>query len=265
VRARRPAIRRVAARLLLLVAAALALAACELRAELNIDVEEDGSGTVEVGVGLDEDALSRRPDVFEELDLSDLEGTGWEISGPTEEDDGSTWLRARHPFGAPEELGPLVDQIAGEGGPLRDFRLVRDDEFAETRYEFGGVVDFTAGAAGVVDDPELAEALGEDPIQLLEDRIGAAIDEMVRVQVAVRLPGDVSSNAPTQASNGAVWRPSIVEREAVELQATSSLTRTERWVWLGVAVAAGFALVLYVLIQVVRWRRRRTDAANSTT
>lgn len=260
----RTSVRRIAARLLLLVVAGPALAACELRTELNIAVEDDGSGTVEVAVGLDEEALERRPDVFEELDLSDLEGTGWEISGPEEEGDGFTWLRATHRYGAPEEVGPLVDQVAGEGGPLRDFELVRDDEFAETRYRFGGTVDFTAGAGAIADDPELAEALGAEPIQLLEDRIGAAIDELVRVQVAVRLPGDVSSNAPTQASNGAVWRPSIVEREAVELQATSTLARTERWVWLGVAVAAGFAMVLYVLILVVRWRRRRSAGSGST-
>lgn len=249
------AIRRVGARLLLVVSAGLALAACELRTEVNIAVDDDGSGTVELAVGLDEDALSRRPDVFDELDLSDLEGTGWEIRGPEQEPDGFTWLRATHRYGSPEEVGPLVDQIAGEGGPLRDFRLVRHDEFAETRYEFDGVVDFTAGAGGALADPELAAALGAEPIEVLEDRIGQAIDELVTVQVAVRLPGDVESNAPTQASNGAVWRPSIVEREAVELQAASTLARTERWIWAGVAVAAGFALLLFLLVLVVRWRR----------
>jgi len=249
---------RALARVLLLLVAALGLGACELRAELNVSVEDDGSGAVEVAVGLDEDALSRRPDVFDEIDLSDLEGSGWEVTGPDEDAEGITWLRARHGYGAPEEVGPLVDQVAGEDGPLRDFRLVREDAFAETRYDFTGTVDFTAGAGAVATDPELADALGAEPIQLLEERLGAAIDEMVRVQVAVRLPGDVASNAPTQASNGAVWRPSIVEREAVTLEATSTLARTERWIWAGVAVAAGFALVLYVLVQLARWRRRRT-------
>lgn len=258
---RRRRLRRALVRAVLPAVAAVLLGACELRAELNVSVEDDGSGTVEVAVGLDEDALSRRPDVFEEIDLSDLEGTGWEVIGPEAEDDGFTWLRARHGYGAPEEVGPLVDQVAGEDGPLRDFRLVREDSFAETRYDFAGTVDFTAGAGALADDPELAEALGSEPIQLLEDRLGSAIDEMVQVQVAVRLPGDVTSNAPTQASNGAAWQPSIVEREAVDLQASSSLARTERWIWAGVAVAAAFALVLYVLVQVARWRRRRATPA----
>lgn len=232
-------------------------AACEVRTELNVTVADDGSGTVEVALGLDDDALDRRPRVFDQLDLSGLEDAGWEITAP-EEDGGFTWLRATHRYGAPEEVGPLVDQVAGDRGPLRDFRLVREDEFAETRYRFAGTVDFTAGAAALVDDPELAEALGSDPVELIEERLGATIDELVQVQVAVRLPGDVDSNAPTQASNGAVWRPSIVEQEAVQLEATSALPRTERWVWLGVAVLAGSALVLYALVRILGWRRRRT-------
>jgi len=257
VRGVRLPVRRPLARLLLLLVVGLVAGACEVRTEVNITVRDDGSGVVEVALGLDEDALERRPDVFDELDLSDLEGTGWEVHGPAEEA-GLTWLRVTHPYGAPEEVGPLVEQIAGEDGPLRDVRLERDDEFAETRYRFAGTVDFTAGAAGLAADPELAGALGAEPIELLEERIGAAIDELVQVQVAVRLPGEVASNAPTQASNGAVWRPSIVEREAVELQASSTLARTERWVWLGVAAAAGLALLLYLLVLAARWRRRRT-------
>jgi len=252
--------RRRAGRLLLLAVLGAVAGACEVRTELNIDVADDGSGTVEVALGLDGDALERRPQAFDDLDLSGLEDAGWEITGP-DEDDGYTWLRATHRYGAPEELGPLVDQVAGDRGPLRDFALVRDDEFAETRYRFAGTVDFTAGAGALADDPALAEAIGSEPVELLEERLGAAIDEMVGVQVSVRLPGDVTSNAPTQASNGAVWQPSIVDREAIELEATSSLVRTERWAWLAVAAASGLALVLYVLVRVARWRRDRTVAA----
>lgn len=245
---------RAASRLVLLAALVLLGSACQVRTELNVTVADDGSGTVQVALGLDDDALERRPGVFDELDLTGLEDSGWEISGPAE-GDGFTWLRATHRYGAPEEVGPLVDQVAGEGGPLRDFRLLREDEFAETRYRFSGTVDFSAGA--LAEDPELAGALGSEPVELLEERLGAAIDEMVQVQVAVRLPGEVESNAPTRASNGAVWSPSIVERQVVQLEATSTLARTERWIWLGVAVLAGFALVVYVVVRVVGWRRRR--------
>lgn len=252
---------RRAGRALLLVVAGLLVAGCQVRSELNLTVREDGSGVVELAVALDEDAMSRRPTALEDLDLSDLRDAGWEIAGPEEEVDGWTWLRARHDFGTPEELGTLVDEIGGEQGPLRDFELRREDAFAESRYDFSGTVDFTAGAASLAQDPELAEALEAEPIALLEERLGAAIDEMVQVQVAVRLPGSVESNAPTRASNGAAWQPSVVERERVELAATGTVSRSERLVWVGVAVAAGFALLLYLLVRFALWRRRRRDEA----
>jgi len=256
---------RRAGRALLLVLVGLVVAGCQVRSELNLTVDEDGSGTVELAVALDEDAMSRRPDVLDELDLSDLTDTGWEITGPEEEADGWTWLRARHDFGTPDELGVLVAEVAGERGPLRDFELRREDAFAETRYDFSGTVDFTAGAGALADDPELAEALEAEPVELLEQRLGAALDEMIQVQVAVRLPGSVESNAPTQASNGAVWQPSVAERESVELAATGTLSRTQRLVWVGVAIAAGFALLLYLLVRVALWRRRRRSGAPAGT
>lgn len=238
----------------------VALAGCEVRTELNVAVEDDGSGQVELAVALDEEAVSRRPGLLEEMDLSDLTDTGWEITGPAEEADGLTWIRARHEFGTPEELGILVEEVAGEDGPFRDFRLTQEDEFAERHHHFSGTVDFTAGAGALAEDPELAEALDAEPIELLEQRLGAAIDDMIEVQVAVRMPGSVESNALTQASNGAIWRPSVVEREVVELRATSTVSRSERLVWAGVAAVAAFALVLYVLVRVAAWRRGRRRA-----
>lgn len=247
-------------RAVLAVVALLVLTGCELRAELNVTVAEDGSGDVELAVGLDEDALERRPDVLDEVDLSDLTDTGWEVTGPAREADGFTWIRARHRYGTPEELGTLIADVAGEDGPLRDFELRRDDGFAESRYRFAGTVDFTAGVGSFTEDPELAEALDAEPIELLEERLGAAIDEMVKVQVAVRLPGSVESNARTRATNGAVWQPSVVDREVAELRATGTVDRTGRLIWLGVAGVAGFALVLYLLVRVASWRRARRRA-----
>lgn len=241
---------------------AFLLAGCELRAELNVDVAEDGSGAVEVGVGLDDDALDRRPDVFDELAVDDLLESGWTLDGPAAEADGRTWVRLRHDFEQPAEVGPLVAEVAGEEGPFRDFRLTRDDSFVETTYDFEGTVDFTGGLAEVTDDEELAEALGAEPIEVLEQQIGQAVDELVQVRVGVRLPGDVESNAPTQARNGAVWQPSVLEREAVELSAEGSLRRTERLVWTGVAVVAGVALVLLLSVRLAAWRRKRRPAAD---
>ena len=243
---------------LLLVLVALTGAACQLRTEVNVTVQADGSGEVEVAVGLDEDGVEQRPDLLDGLEFSDLAETGWVVDGPALDADGFTRIRVRHTFDNPSEVATLVDEVAGDDGPFRDFAVVRDDAFAETRYRFSGVVDFTSGVESLTRDPELAEALGAEPLDLLEARIGGTVDELLRVQVAVRLPGDVDSNAPTKASNGAVWRPSVLEREAVELTATSTIRRSGRLAWLAVAGACGFALLLFVTIRVVAWRRSRT-------
>lgn len=241
--------------LLALVLFALAAGACQLRTDVNITVAGDGSGEVEVAIGLDDDGVDENPELLDALEFGDLADTGWEITGPEREPDGFTRIRVHHDFSRPEEVADLLDQVAGDDGPFRDFAVVREDGFAQTRYRFAGVVDFASGVESLTDDPDLAEALDADPVDLIEDRIGGAVDQILRFQVAVRLPGDVESNAPTQASNGAVWQPSVLERDVVELSATSTIRRSERLVWLGVAVAAGFALVLFVAVRVVQWRR----------
>ena len=246
------------------VALGALLAGCELRTEINIDVAADGSGTIEVGAGVDDDALERRPGVLDDLALDDLVATGWTATEPTKEADGLTWVRLEHEFARPEEVGPLVDEIAGDAGPFRDFALTRRDGFADTTYDFSGVVDFTSGVSGLTDDPELAEALEAEPIELIEAEFGQAIDEVLQFRIGVRLPGDVTSNAPTQASNGARWAPSVLEREAVELNASGTLTRNERYLWSVVAVVAGFALILFLAIRFAGWRRRRREPSPSS-
>jgi hypothetical protein len=250
-------------RLLLLVLGALLGTACELRTEVDVSVEADGSGEVEVAIGLDDATATERPEVLEDLAFDDLTATGWEVVGPVDEPGGFTWVRVRHDFGAPEDVERLLDQLSADDGPIRGFRVEREDGFASTEYHFGGVVDLTSGAAALTEDPELAEVLGADPAELVEEQLGRAIDEVVQFKVAVRLPGDVESNAPTQTSDGAVWRPSAPDGEAVELVATSTLRRTERIVWAVVGAIAGFALVLFVAVRLVSWRRSRRSPTGS--
>lgn len=250
--------RRLGAVVLALVAL-LVLGGCRLRAEINIDVADDGSGSVEVAVALDDAALERRPDLATELDLADLEATGWVVTGPAREADGDTWLRARHEFANQTELGPLIAEVAGPDGPFRDFDLTRSDAFAETRYDFSGTVDFTGGLESVTDDAELAEVLGDDPAQVLADQVGAVVDELVQVRVSVRLPGSITSNAPVQAANGASWSPSVLERDAIDLRAAGTVTHPERWALVAVAAAAGLVLVLILSIRLAARRRARAS------
>lgn len=243
-------------RMLLVAMVGLVLAGCQLKTEVTVDVADDGSGMLEIAVALDDDAISRAPDLLADLAVDDLVDAGWEITGPAKEADDLTWVRATHDFASPDELGPLVAAIAGDDGPFRDFALTRTNGFASTSYDFTGIVDFTDGTAPFTDDPELEAALGAAPAEIIEDRIGGAIDEVVDISVGIRLPGDVDSNAPTKASNGAVWTPSVLEREVVTLQASSTDTHPSRLIVAVLAAVVGFALVLFIAIRVVLWRRR---------
>lgn len=253
-------------RLLLTLAAVGVLAACEVRTEIAVDVDDDGSGVVTVAVGLDPDAVDRFPGLEQELRLDDLGATGWEITGPTLEADGFTWIRGSKPFARPEEAGAVLAEVAGADGPFRDFVVERDRSFARTTYRFAGVVDFTGGLERFGDDALAAaldgEPLGED-VSAIEERVGAAIDEAFTFRVAVRLPGDItSSNAPTEADNGAVWEPSLSEAGPVELVAESETTRTGSIVLVAVAVVAGVAAVAVLVSSRGRPRRREGRGAH---
>jgi hypothetical protein len=233
---------------------------CEVRTDVAVEVNEDGSGFVSVGAALDADAMRRVPGIADELRLDDLDATGWEVQLPTLEDDGYTWIRVRKPFGTPEEAEAVLAEIAGENGPLRDFVLSRERGFARTDYAFEATVDFRGGLEAFADESLSqvleGEPLGED-VAAIEERIGAAIDEVFTFRVAVRLPGEVESNAPTQAGNGAVWRPTLAEPGPIHLDASSEVIRWRTYVFITVAVVAGGIALVLVLSRTGRQRGGR--------
>ena len=248
-----------------LAAVVLLAAGCQVRTEIGVDVEEDGSGVVSVAVGLDEDALARVPQLDQELRLDDLRATGWTITGPAREADGFTWIRASKPFDTPDAAAGVLAEVSGAEGPFRDFVVARDRRFARTDFTFRGVVDFSGGLEAFGDE-RLAEVLEGEPlgedVSAIEERIGRAIDEAFTFRVAVRLPGDLrSSNAPTEAGNGAVWEPRLSEGGPIELAAASQSTRLRTLVLTAVAVVAGLAAVVLVAVPGRRRRRRRRGAA----
>ena len=249
---------------LLAVLVVALLAACQVRTEVAVDVAEDGSGTVTVSVGLDPDAAARFPGLADELRVDDLEATGWTVTGPAVEEDGFSWVRASKPFATPEEAGEVLTEIAGPGGPFRDFALTRERSFARTEYGFSGVVDFSTEGLAAFSDDALTQALDGEPlgesVEAIEARIGAAIDDAFTFRVAVGLPGDVESNAPTAASNGAVWEPRLSEGRAITLEATSEVARNRTLVLLGVAALGVLGLVVLVVVVPIVRRIRRPPA-----
>jgi hypothetical protein len=235
-------------RRLALVAAAFVLCtACKLSIAVGVDVHADGSGVVRATVTLDKEAAERLQRAGGRLEAADLRKAGWKVAGPTAAKDGGASLVATKSFNTPAELPAIIDEVAGPRRPLRDFKLVRERSFAKTRTAFTGVVDLTAGVDAFGDD-RLKDQTGADigvDAKELERQAGVALNRFFSVQVAVRLPGSVSGNAPTKAGNGAVWSPQLGERAA--LSATGSQVDVRRIVLIAIAVTAGGALVVVLL------------------
>ena len=252
-------------RLLLLgLVTVLVAGGCQLRINVAVDVNDDGSGVIRVAVGLDDDAVSRVPDLANQLELGDLVEAGWDISGPALESDGYTWIRASKRFATPEQATSIMEEISGPEGPFRDFRVERRDGFLKSTYDFTGTIDLSAGVEGFSDDA-LRERLdgtsfGVDPAEI-EEMAQAALDEIFVFRVAALLPGEVESNAPVAVSGGAVWQPRLGE------QATFRATG-ERWNIVPIALAvvavlAGVALLAVLAVRARRWRRARRAAPPS--
>ena len=212
-----------------------------------------------VAVGLDADAARRVPNLKDDLRTDDLTDRGWTIVGPRKEADGRTWIRAQKPFDDPAGAQRVIEEISGADGPVRDFRLERTTSFLTTKTTFTGAVDLTGGIEAFGDqdlrDRLGGSSIGIDPRQL-EQRIGQVLDRIFTFRVVTRLPGDIDSNAPLEAGDGAEWRPTLGER--VTLVATSSALNTRQVVGTVVAAVAALALVVAV---VVRRLRRRADPA----
>jgi hypothetical protein len=243
-------------RLLPAVLIALFSTACEVRTVVTVDMEDDGSGSVEVATGLDDDALSKLPDldgdgVSTTSDLAalvrtdDLVASGWQISPPETRDDGTTWVKVTHPFGTPDEADQVMAQITGESGPLQHMHLTRDHPFGRVRYQFRGTADLSGGLEAFGDEGLAAlldgEPLGEDAAAI-EARIGQPLADAFKFTVTARLPGSEKS-----------WSPRLGD-PPLEMASDSTVFR---WPELGLAILAALSLIGLVLVLVVRSLRAR--------
>jgi hypothetical protein len=239
-------------RLLALLVGVVLLAGCRLQLDVNVEVAEDGSGTVEVVVAVDRDGIDRiGGDLGAVLVTDDLESAGWRIEGPDEEADGFTRVRFRKAFSNPEEAASAFAEIAGEDGPFHDFAVSHDSSFARTEWGFRGRVDFSGGLEAFGDEDLAAELDGEpigQSVEEIEDQLGEALSRIIQVRVAVRLPGDVTSNATTKAENGALWQVGFGEG-TVDMQADGKETRTATVVGTVVAIVCALLLVVYGLVR----------------
>jgi hypothetical protein len=241
------------------VAAALALVvfgACKVDVSVGVNARADGSGEVRVTAVLDEDAAKRVEAAGATLRTEDLEAAGWTVDEPETAKDGSVTHVVRHRFETTREAERILAQLGadnsdtGSEAPLRDFVVTQKRSFFRTETSFRGTVDLARGAEAF-SDARLQETLDGQPlgvpVEQLERQLGASFDRIFGLQVAVRLPGDVESNAPTETDNGAVWAPKLGER--VDLAADAARWNVRNIALLVVSVVAALALGAVLLVR----------------
>lgn len=255
------------ARRLFVAAALLAtLGACKLDVSVVVDTEDDGSGEVRVTAVLDEDAAERVGDLEENLRTGDLEADGWVVDPPEHRADGGVAQTVRRRFDDPSQAERALARLAGDdpetnaAAPLRAFAIDQERGFFRTTTRFRGTVDLARGVEAF-GDHQLTELFGGQPlgtsVDQLERQLGAPFDRLFGLQVAVRLPGRMESNAPTNADDSAVWAPKLGER--VELTAEASKINATNLLLLLVAVASGVALVSVVITRRLKGGHRQQD------
>lgn len=247
--------------------AALVFSACKVDVTLGVRVGDDGSGEVRAEFLLDEEAVDALGgELGQALRVADLIQAGWEVEVDDEIEGGGAEAVALKRFGTPEQLSEVIDELSGEAGPFRDFRITRDRGFFTTDYEFAGTVDLEGGVGASAldpgDDALDTELEGEDvEIEELQEFLSERLDDVFDIQVIVAMPGDGSNNAPASAGGEPRWDPAL--GETAGLRASSSSLDVARIVWLALgAVLLLLAAGVFTGRIVVDRRRGAAKAAS---
>jgi len=209
--------------------AAVVLGGCRVDATVEARVSGAG-GVVSLRVRLDREAVALLGGaVTEGAQTSDLHQAGWEISPVKETKDGGAEVEVSKAFHRPGDLGVVIGELAGPGGPLQGFRLERHRSFLKAAYRLRGTADLGPGAAaatGFGNTPDLAARLrdaGVDPDRVEKLLAGRAADGL-QLRLVVALPGKTRSwavepgspRAVDVSSSAIVWaRPALLALAAI--------------------------------------------------
>jgi hypothetical protein len=210
------------------VAAAALLGGCRVDATVDAAVHGPG-GTVTARFVLDREAAGVLGGVTPDAaQTSDLRRAGWAIGPVRKTAGGGAEVDVSKAFHRPEDLGVVIGELAGPGGPLRDFRLDWHRSLATASYRVRGRADLGAGSAaatGFANAPDLPARLrdaGVDPDQV-EDVLAGRVAQGLHLRLVVALPGRTRAWTLGPGTPGAV-------------DVSSSVVDVGRVLLLGVAV-----------------------------
>lgn len=240
---------------------AMAGAGCRARADVVVDVEGDGSGSVTVTATLDDEAVEQLGDLDSALRLDDLEATGWSTDGPTKRGD-VTVLAVTKEFGDASQLGPIMTEVGGTGGPFRDWKLTSSNSFTVSSYELSGTMNLT-GSLDQFSDSEVAAALDGFATGRTPDEIAAALKDdpdALQLGVGVSLPGELENATgldptdpdPNVAAKHYRLGDGIAVDTVIDLRSSASDRTSVLW------ILVGGALVVAAVVLAVAGRRQAT-------
>ena len=217
------------------VAVLVVLGGCRVDATVEARVHGAG-GFVTARFALDREAVAVLGGaVAAGAQTSDLQKAGWEITPVRPTPGGGAEVEVSKAFHRPGDLGVVIGELAGPGGPLRDFRLERHRSFLKARYRLRGTADAGPGSAattGFANTPDLPARLrdaGVDPGRVQELLAGRAA-EGLHLRLVAALPGRTRS-----------WPIGPGAPQAVDV--ASSVGERTRPALLALAVVGGLAVV----------------------
>ena len=212
---------------------AMLLVASGCRVDATVETLVEGrSGMVRARFELDRDAVDALGGRLSEgAQVDDLRRAGWVLNGPRPTAGGGAVVEASKRYGYPADLGRVVGELSGPGGPLRDFDLARSRTLGGVRYRLRGVVDLGGPATvGFPNAPDLARRLQGAGIDLarLEELLQSRAEEGFSLRLRVELPGAGRGEGTRQVRPG----------QRVEVRASSSTRTPLRPALLGLALLA---------------------------
>lgn len=250
-------------RLFFVALVALIATACQVDAVVDVTVTEDGSGTVTVTTAFDEEVVEAAPELIDGLRTEDLIAAGWVVDGPRRsESGGSVVVAATKEFASPDDLGGVLDEIAGPGTLFHDFQVVRTRSFARTTYEVTGQIDPRISLTTFGD--EAITGLVGNPLGLslaeLEAAADRPLDETVTLEFTVTLPDTVTANGADVDGPVARWQLSPQDPLPTDIDVSSSIEDRLPRIWAAVALVALALLgTLLIFRLLARLGGRRTD------
>ncbi len=94
-------------------------------------VNPDGSGNVTVTIDVDKEIVQRSPDIADNLDFSDLEKNGWQLTKPVDTASGGKQVVLVRNFANESEATAVLAQLNGDRGPFREVILRRGGKVAQ--------------------------------------------------------------------------------------------------------------------------------------